>query len=56
MAVALNYIGVVGNPAVLFDVRVLAGYGPAAARLGQSPLVRSLRSGTPAIAIGVPVA
>jgi hypothetical protein len=73
MAAALNYIGVVGNPAVLLDVRrlrqvlsvlatpqlarrVLAGYGPAAARLGQSRLVRSLRSGTPAIAIGVPVA
>jgi predicted RNase H-like HicB family nuclease len=36
--------------------RVLAGYGPAAARLGQSPLARSVRSGTPAIAIGVPVA
>jgi hypothetical protein len=36
--------------------RVLAGYGQAAHRLGQSSLVRSLRSGAPAIAMGVPVA
>ena len=73
LAAALNYIGVVGNPAVLVDVgrvqralsvlatpqlarRVLAGYRQAADRLAQSPLVRSLRSGAPAIAMGVPVA
>jgi hypothetical protein len=73
LAAALNYIGVVGNPAVLLDVRrlrrvlsvvattrltrrVLAGYGQAAARLGQSPLVRGLRSGAPAIAMVVPLA
>jgi hypothetical protein len=35
---------------------VLAAYGQAADRLAHSPLVHSLRSGAPAIAMGVPVA
>jgi hypothetical protein len=36
--------------------RLMTGYRRASGRLAHSPLVRSVRSGTPAVAIGVPVA
>jgi hypothetical protein len=34
----------------------MVGYARMAGRLARSPLVRSLRTGAPAIAVGVPVA
>jgi hypothetical protein len=73
MAAALNYIGVFGNPEVMFNAarlrqalsvlvapqlarQTMAAYRRAGGRLATSPLVRSVRAGAPAIAIGVPVA
>ena len=47
-------LGVVATPGLARAS--MAGYERAAGRLGHSPLVRSVRSGAPAIALGVPVA
>ena len=73
MAAALNYIGVFGNPEVIFNAarlrqalsvlvtpqlayETMGAYRRAGAQLAKSSLVRSVRSGAPAIALGVPVA
>jgi hypothetical protein len=73
LAAALNYIGVFGNPRVLFNParlrqalavvatpqlaqRALGDFRNAANLIAQTPLARSIRSGAPAITVGVPVA
>ena len=73
LAAALNYVGVFGNPRVLFNParlrqalavvatpqlaqRALRDLQKAATLIAQTPLARSIRSGAPAITVGVPVA
>jgi hypothetical protein len=73
LAAALNYIGVFGNPRVLFNParlrqalavvatpqlaqKALGDFRNAANLIAQTPLARSIRSGAPAITVGVPVA